>query len=44
MRMLTYLDLAQNELRNAVIQNLSAAPSAPKVGQTYYNSTFAVVL
>lgn len=33
------LDFSQNEARNAVIQNLSGAPSAPKPGQTYFNTS-----
>ena len=32
-------DLRQNELQNAVIQNLATAPSNPKVGQEYFNTT-----
>lgn len=38
MKYLTNLDLNQNELQNAVIQPLAAAPSNPKLGQIYYNS------
>jgi len=33
------LDLKQNELQNAVLQVLSGAPSTPKAGQIWYNST-----
>lgn len=36
---LTNIDLSKNELLNAVIQNLSGAPAAPKEGQLYCNTT-----
>jgi hypothetical protein len=41
--MSTYLspiNLAQNELQNAVLQNLTTSPAAPKEGQLYFNTTF----
>lgn len=37
-----HLDLAQNELQNAVLQNLATAPSNPKAGQSYFDTTLGV--
>lgn len=38
MKILTPIDLAGNEFRNAVLQNLSSAPASPKIGQMYFNT------
>ncbi len=38
MKVLNNLDLVQNEIQNAVVQNLATAPSSPEVGQVYYDT------
>lgn len=38
-KVLTNKDFAQNEIQNVVIQNLAGAPSTPKKGQVYFNTT-----
>lgn len=40
---LTNLNLNKNELQNAVIQPLAAAPQNPKFGQIYTNSQDKVI-
>lgn len=42
-KFVTNLDLNKNELRNAVVQVLSTAPSTPVEGQVYYNSVSQTV-
>lgn len=39
MKFLTNIDLNKNELQNAIIQVLAAAPASGQMGQVYYNST-----
>lgn len=43
-KFLTPIDLGQQELRNAVVQVLGAAPGTPVAGQTYYDTTAAFTL
>ena len=38
MKYLSNFDLCQNELQNAVLQNLATAPNNPKMGQIYFDS------
>lgn len=38
MKILTHLNLSQNELQNAVLHKLATAPATPVVGQIYYNT------
>lgn len=40
-KFLTNIDLRQNQLKNAVIEQLTAAPANAKVGQVYFNTTTA---
>ena len=39
MKILTNLNLSQNELQEAVLHKLSVAPANPVVGQVYFNTT-----
>ena len=38
MKVLTHLNLSQNELQNAVLHKLAVAPENPKIGQIYFNT------
>ena len=37
MKILTNLDLSQNEIQNAIMQPLAAPPANPKLGQIYFS-------
>ena len=39
MKLLTNLNMVQNQILNAVIQNLASAPGSPVEGLTYYDTT-----
>ena len=36
---LNSINLSQNEIQNVVVHNLASAPSSPKLGQIYYNTS-----
>lgn len=44
MKILNHVDYAKNEIRNAVVQVLSADPSSPVLGQFYFNSVSGQIL
>ena len=43
MKVLSNLDLVQNQILNASFQNLASDPATPVPGQTYYNTTGSVL-
>jgi hypothetical protein len=43
-KFLTAVDLTQNEIRNARVQNLATAPATPVVGQVYFNTVSGLFL
>ena len=43
-KVLTNINLLQNELQNAVIQVLATDPATGKMGQIYYNSAYKALM